>query len=412
MNTIIMVLGMARLVTSSLPADLEAVRWLSGCWESRQEDRVVVEVWSPPVDGVMVGTGLTSVAGRPPSFEYLRIMAGPSGGIHYIANPSDQSETRFTSTAVTAGGFLVENQAHDFPTQIEYLVQGADRFAARVQGPDGSGGLEGFELEFVRTRCEGDVNEVEAATREVGTSAGGSEILRDVYFSGLPVGMAERAWAPASDFDASSVLTTSRSLASGAQSFESASDLETIRVPTLFVPGDDDVHPYSVFELSSKWIPDARAALTEEGITGSNISLLEEAIRRPDLRDLDWMTGHWNADALGGTAEEAWLPSAGNSMHGVFRHTVDGELRFSEFMQVTVEDHDVILRFRHFNPDYSTWEDDGQVMEFRLHEASAGVAVFVAANEISPDRLVYARQGETLAVEISGVPPFRFELAR
>ena len=130
------------------------------------------------------------------------------------------------------------------------------------------------------------------------------------------------------------------------------------------------------------------------------------------LDRLDWMVGHWRTDALGGTAEEAWLPPFGDAMHGVFRHSTDGALRFSEFMQITVEGSDVLLRFRHFNPNYSTWEGPGEVMEFRLDHTGPQSAVFVAANTITPDRLTYERSGDTLTVEISGVPVFVFRSVR
>jgi hypothetical protein len=145
-------------------------------------------------------------------------------------------------------------------------------------------------------------------------------------------------------------------------------------------------------------------------ITGILLLSLIPAPDPPPLDELDWMTGHWRSAALGGVAEEAWLPAAGDAIHGVFRHTVDGELQFSEFMQLTEEVSEVVLRFRHFNPDYTTWEAAGEVMEFRLHESGDQTAVFLSANDITPDRLTYARAGDTLRVEITGVPPFVFEL--
>jgi hypothetical protein len=130
--------------------------------------------------------------------------------------------------------------------------------------------------------------------------------------------------------------------------------------------------------------------------------------RAADLDDLSWMIGHWSTDALGGTVEEAWLPAAGNAMHGIFRLTVDGEMSFAEFIQITLEDDSILMRFRHFRPDYTTWEDPGLAMELRLDSVRDGHAVFVAINDQTPDRIVYALDGDTLRVEVTGVPPFRF----
>ena len=86
----------------------------------------------------------------------------------------------------------------------------------------------------------------------------GVEVLRELYFSQLPGAMAERAWEIASGFDAASVSATSRFIASGVQPFESAHDLEAIRVPTLLIPGDDPVHPRAVSDLYARSIPGVR----------------------------------------------------------------------------------------------------------------------------------------------------------
>jgi hypothetical protein len=121
------------------------------------------------------------------------------------------------------------------------------------------------------------------------------------------------------------------------------------------------------------------------------------------LDTLAWLEGHWQTEAFGGTIEEIWLPAAGNAMHGVFRLTVDGKLAFSEFMQVTAVDDQVAMRFEHFNPDYSTWEGDGPPMEMKVTEATTEQVVFEAANEESPDRMVYRLVGEELHVTVTGV---------
>ena len=152
MNTFIIGWAVAHFFAGPGPVELEPIRWLSGCWQSR--DGGVTEVWSPPVDGVMVGIGLTSVAGRAPSFEHLRIQADPGGGIVYVARPSGQNETAFHSTRVDESGFLVENPAHDFPTRIQYTVQDRGGFTAQVTGPSEGGRVRGFELVFERIDCE------------------------------------------------------------------------------------------------------------------------------------------------------------------------------------------------------------------------------------------------------------------
>jgi pimeloyl-ACP methyl ester carboxylesterase len=56
-------------------------------------------------------------------------------------------------------------------------------------------------------------------------------------------------------FDAASVVATSRFVASGAQPFASAADLESLEVPTLLVRGADAMHPAEVSDLYAARIP-------------------------------------------------------------------------------------------------------------------------------------------------------------
>lgn len=152
MNTLIVGWALAHLVAAFPSTDLERVRWLSGCWQTR--DGGVTEVWSPPVGGVMVGAGLTSRDGRAVAVEHLRIEEHADGSIMYVARPSGQTETTFRSTEVSERGFVVENPAHDFPTRLKYTALDWDRVAAEVTGPGEDGEIRGFQLEFRRIDCE------------------------------------------------------------------------------------------------------------------------------------------------------------------------------------------------------------------------------------------------------------------
>lgn len=84
--------------------------------------------------------------------------------------------------------------------------------------------------------------------------AEGVQVLRPLY-ANLPPGVRERALAMVEDFDAASVVETSRFVASGAQPFASAADLGSLAVPTLLVRGDDALHPAEVSDLYAENIP-------------------------------------------------------------------------------------------------------------------------------------------------------------
>ena len=82
----------------------------------------------------------------------------------------------------------------------------------------------------------------------------GVRVLRPLYAK-LPPPVREKALALIEGFDAASVVATSRFVASGAQPFASAGDLESLEVPTLLVRGADAIHPAEVSDLYAARIP-------------------------------------------------------------------------------------------------------------------------------------------------------------
>lgn len=87
----------------------------------------------------------------------------------------------------------------------------------------------------------------------------GVQVLRPMY-ANLPPEIREKALAMLEGFDAASVVTTSRFIASGAQPFNSAADLRSLSMPTLLVRGDDPLHPAEVSDLYAKNIPNCSIA--------------------------------------------------------------------------------------------------------------------------------------------------------
>jgi pimeloyl-ACP methyl ester carboxylesterase len=87
----------------------------------------------------------------------------------------------------------------------------------------------------------------------------GVEALIPLYGQ-LPVAIRDRAIEMLRSFDAASVATTTRLLASGAQPFSSASELDTLTTPALIIQGTDAEHPVEVAELYAQHIPEAQLA--------------------------------------------------------------------------------------------------------------------------------------------------------
>jgi pimeloyl-ACP methyl ester carboxylesterase len=87
----------------------------------------------------------------------------------------------------------------------------------------------------------------------------GIQVLRPMY-ANLPPEIREKALAMLEGFDAASVVTTSRFIASGAQPFTSAADLRSLSMPTLIARGDDPLHPAEVSDLYAENIPSCTVA--------------------------------------------------------------------------------------------------------------------------------------------------------
>jgi hypothetical protein len=66
------------------------------------------------------------------------------------------------------------------------------------------------------------------------------------------------------------------------------------------------------------------------------------------------------------TFEEVWNPPSAGSMVGLFKLIGDEGVEFYELMLLTVDDGTLSLKVKHFNPDFTAWEEKGDFVDFRL----------------------------------------------
>lgn len=95
------------------------------------------------------------------------------------------------------------------------------------------------------------------------------------------------------------------------------------------------------------------------------------------LDDLAFMTGAWR----GGEDfifEETWSPPAAGVMTGMARGHQGGALRVLEYIVIAVEADSVVMRFRHFNADYTTWEKDDALVVLPLTSVKENDVTFSA----------------------------------
>jgi hypothetical protein len=129
------------------------------------------------------------------------------------------------------------------------------------------------------------------------------------------------------------------------------------------------------------------------------------------FEDVDWLVGDWIGTAFGQTFEEVWNPPSAGSMVGLFKLIGDDGVEFYELMLITVDAGTLSLKVKHFNPDFTAWEEKGDFVEFRLVKVEAdaihfsglsfykrggggfdGYIVFRSDSGIREEKLVYTRR--------------------
>lgn len=107
------------------------------------------------------------------------------------------------------------------------------------------------------------------------------------------------------------------------------------------------------------------------------------AVHDPHLACAAFLAGHWLGRSGEMEIEELWLSPRGGVAEGVVRVVKNDNVHTLEYVLISSEDQRVVLRFNHFNRDYSTWEKDGPV-ELVLRKADDAELVFT--NMRSPVR--------------------------
>lgn len=132
-------------------AGVEALGWLTGCWEGRSPERTLEEVWMPPRGGSVLGMSRSVGEGRLSGYELL-LISEREGEVWYRAYPSGQPSAEFRATRIGDGVLTVENPSHDFPLRIEYRAQGPDSLLAWIDGgPENES--RRIEFRFARRAC-------------------------------------------------------------------------------------------------------------------------------------------------------------------------------------------------------------------------------------------------------------------
>lgn len=131
-------------------ATVADVAWLAGCWEGRQGEAVIEEVWSKPGGGSMIGFGRTVKENRTTSFEFMQFREY-AGSLAFMPQPQGGQRVTFPLKDSFGGKFIFENKEHDFPQRVIYERKGPGLLLAAIEGTsNGKAGREEFQMRKVR----------------------------------------------------------------------------------------------------------------------------------------------------------------------------------------------------------------------------------------------------------------------
>jgi len=105
---------------------VEALGWMAGSWEQSGRERVM-ETWTAPANGMMVGASLTTSEGRR-SFEFMRIV-DTKEGMSYLASPGGRPAVEFKLRETGDRKVVFENLGHDYPSpnRVQIVIWIEDR---------------------------------------------------------------------------------------------------------------------------------------------------------------------------------------------------------------------------------------------------------------------------------------------
>lgn len=137
------------------------------------------------------------------------------------------------------------------------------------------------------------------------------------------------------------------------------------------------------------------AFLTISHLSSAQVRQLgdDEAPAKGKVADLHWMVGYWSGSGFGGACEEVWMPAVDGQMIGTFRFWMEGELVFTEFMNLIQDGESVSMKLKHFNPDLTGWEEKEEWTTFKLIE--------VRENKVWFDGLTIERIGDEMVYQLA-----------
>lgn len=133
MLSTLILLTFAGAGTAQTQASVDNLSWLSGCWEGRQGEAIIEEIWSKPAGKSMFGLGRTLKNNRTVSFEFMQFRE-EKGSLVFLPQPQGGTRVPFPLKAFSGDKMTFENPDHDYPQRIIYERKGKGLLLASTEG--------------------------------------------------------------------------------------------------------------------------------------------------------------------------------------------------------------------------------------------------------------------------------------
>jgi hypothetical protein len=140
--------------TNSAPVysrPIDALRWLTGCWERRLIGTTQQENWGDGSGDTMLGFGKIVRNGAVFDLEFVRIYT-KGDQLVYEAHPMNQTPAEFTALPPFGYTITFSNPQHDYPQRIIYRRITQDSIVARIEGRQ-NGRTRGTDFPYARKAC-------------------------------------------------------------------------------------------------------------------------------------------------------------------------------------------------------------------------------------------------------------------
>ena len=131
--------------------DLNRLKWLAGCWSVETgKDQSAEEIWTTPVENLIVGMTRYFRKDRATSYDFNRIEATDTSVVMAIRNEG-KPESVYTLKTLVDEYVVFENLAKtEFPQRIIYRLASDGALIPRNEGDGPS-----FEVRMRRMKCPG-----------------------------------------------------------------------------------------------------------------------------------------------------------------------------------------------------------------------------------------------------------------